>query len=60
MRSDGLTQKTPNVLLLKSPHPSPLSAHRGFLGNGHFAKANEWLEDPKRYGPGGGIKWDAL
>ncbi|KIJ17134.1 hypothetical protein PAXINDRAFT_73511 [Paxillus involutus ATCC 200175] len=30
-------------LVLKSAHPSPLSAHRGFLGNGHFKKANEWL-----------------
>lgn len=30
-------------LVLESPHPSPLSAHRGFLGNGHFSKANEWL-----------------
>lgn len=31
-------------LILKSPHPSPLSAHRGFLGNGHFKKANEYLK----------------
>lgn len=31
-------------LVLKSPHPSPLSAHRGFLGCGHFSKANTWLE----------------
>lgn len=31
-------------LVLQSPHPSPLSAHRGFLGNGHFKKANEYLE----------------
>lgn len=31
-------------LVLESPHPSPLSAHRGFLGNGHFKKANEYLE----------------
>lgn len=53
-------QKTPNVLLLKSPHPSPLSAHRGFLGNGHFAKANAWLEEPTRYGRGGGIRWGDL
>lgn len=30
-------------LVLKSPHPSPLSAHRGFFGNRHFSKANEWL-----------------
>ncbi len=30
-------------LVLKSPHPSPLSAHRGFFGNGHFSKTNEYL-----------------
>jgi uracil-DNA glycosylase len=31
-------------LILRSVHPSPLSAHRGFLGCGHFAKANAYLE----------------
>lgn len=30
--------------LLKSTHPSPLSAHRGFLGSNHFSKCNELLE----------------
>lgn len=30
--------------VLKSPHPSPLSAHRGFFGNGHFAKTNHALK----------------
>ncbi|MBM9548843.1 uracil-DNA glycosylase [Leptospira sp. 201903074] len=30
-------------LVLKSPHPSPLSAYRGFLGNKHFSKTNEYL-----------------
>ena len=30
-------------LVLQSPHPSPLSAHRGFIGNGHFSKANDYL-----------------
>jgi uracil-DNA glycosylase len=29
--------------VLESHHPSPLSAHRGFLGNGHFSKTNELL-----------------
>lgn len=29
--------------ILTAPHPSPLSAHRGFLGCGHFAAANQWL-----------------
>ena len=31
-------------LVLSSPHPSPLSAHRGFLGNRHFSKANHYLQ----------------
>lgn len=31
--------------VLKSPHPSPLSAHRGFLGNGHFSLTNQYLVD---------------
>ncbi|HEY8942065.1 MAG TPA: uracil-DNA glycosylase [Cellvibrio sp.] len=30
-------------LILKAPHPSPLSAHRGFIGCGHFSKANHYL-----------------
>jgi uracil-DNA glycosylase len=30
-------------LVLKAPHPSPLSAHRGFFGCGHFSKANTRL-----------------
>ena len=29
--------------VLKSVHPSPLSAHRGFFGNRHFSKTNQWL-----------------
>ena len=30
--------------VLQAPHPSPLSAHRGFLGCGHFSKANDYLK----------------
>lgn len=30
--------------VLESPHPSPLSAHRGFLGCGHFVAANQYLD----------------
>jgi hypothetical protein len=30
--------------VLKAPHPSPLSAHRGFLGCRHFSMANEYLQ----------------
>lgn len=32
-------------LVLKAPHPSPFSAHSGFLGCKHFSKTNEYLKD---------------
>lgn len=32
-------------LVLKAPHPSPLSAHRGFLGCKHFSACNEYLSN---------------
>jgi uracil-DNA glycosylase len=32
-------------LVLTAPHPSPLSAHRGFFGCRHFSKANHYLEE---------------
>ncbi len=32
-------------LVLTAPHPSPLSAHRGFIGCGHFSQANKYLVD---------------
>ena len=31
-------------LVLRSVHPSPLSAHRGFFGNHHFSRANAYLQ----------------
>lgn len=34
---------TSRNLVLKSAHPSPLSAHRGFFGNKHFSKTNDYL-----------------
>ncbi|PRX08080.1 UNVERIFIED_ORG: uracil-DNA glycosylase [Martelella mediterranea] len=34
---------TSRHLVLKSPHPSPLSAHNGFFGCRHFSKANQFL-----------------
>jgi len=40
-------------LVLTAPHPSPLSAHRGFFGCRHFSKANTWLVE---HG-GRPIKW---
>ncbi len=51
---DYAQQKGRNIdankhLVLKSPHPSPLSAHRGFFGNKHFSKTNDYLiEHQKR------------
>lgn len=40
-------------LILKAVHPSPLSAHRGFMGCGHFGEANKYLSS-KELTP---IKW---
>ena len=34
----------PKHLILEAPHPSPLSAYRGFFGCGHFSKTNEFLK----------------
>lgn len=34
----------PTHLVLESPHPSPLSASRGFFGNNHFLKVNDFLK----------------
>ena len=33
-----------NHLIIEGPHPSPLSAHRGFFGSKPFSRANEFLE----------------
>jgi uracil-DNA glycosylase len=43
-------------LVLQSVHPSPYSAHKGFLTCGHFKKTNDWLA--KRYGVDGVINWN--
>ncbi len=40
----GAIIDTTKHLVLKAPHPSPLSAYRGFLGCKHFSKANEYLK----------------
>ena len=40
-------------LILTAPHPSPLSAHRGFLGCQHFSQANAFLEAHGR----GAVDW---
>jgi uracil-DNA glycosylase len=36
---------TKKHIILEAPHPSPLSAHRGFLGCGHFSKTNALLRE---------------
>ena len=43
-----------NNLILKSVHPSPLSAHRGFLGCKHFSQCNEYLSQHNKVM----INWD--
>ena len=35
----------PKHLILEAPHPSPLSAYRGFFGCNHFSQANHFLEE---------------
>ena len=49
----GAVIDTDRHLVLKAPHPSPLSAHRGFLGCRHFSQANSWLESMGR----GAVDW---
>jgi len=39
-----LIAQNKNHLVLEAPHPSPLSAHKGFLGCKHFSKANQFLQ----------------
>jgi uracil-DNA glycosylase len=51
MRVPGLASS--HHLVLTAPHPSPLSAHRGFLGCRHFSKANAFLAEHGR----GTIDW---
>ena len=43
-RKKGINIDRSKHLVLESPHPSPLSAYRGFFGCKHFSKANDWLD----------------
>ena len=43
-RSKKAMLNNPNHLILEAPHPSPLSAYRGFFGCRHFSQANAFLE----------------
>ena len=44
-QTKGRLIDTHRHLVLKAPHPSPLSAYRGFIGCGHFSKTNNWLRE---------------
>lgn len=43
LKDNGIDAST--HLILNGPHPSPLSAYRGFFGCQHFSKANTWLRE---------------
>ncbi|MCH2487639.1 MAG: uracil-DNA glycosylase, partial [Erythrobacter sp.] len=43
----------PRHLVIASPHPSPLSARRGFIGSRPFSRANAFLEETGR----GAVDW---
>jgi len=43
-RSKSKMLTNPNHLVLEAPHPSPLSAYRGFFGCRHFSRANDFLK----------------
>ena len=49
----GYTVDRQRHLVLESAHPSPFSAHRGFLGNRHFSKTNKYLKSVGR----GEVNW---
>ena len=42
-QTKGRILNNPNHLVLKAPHPSPLSAYRGFFGCRHFSQCNDFL-----------------
>lgn len=42
-QAKGKVIDTQRHRVLRAPHPSPLSAHRGFVGCGHFSAANQYL-----------------
>ena len=54
-KAEVISRLPPEHLILEAPHPSPLSAHRGFIGCGHFVEVNRWLasrgEEPVQWWP---------
>ena len=57
-RIDSIGVDKTKHCVLRTVHPSPLSAARGFFDCQHFLKANEWLRN--RYGVEGEVEWDCL
>lgn len=57
-RVDSIGLDKSKHCILRSVHPSPLSAARGFFECKHFIKTNQWLRD--RYGVEGEVEWDCL
>jgi len=57
-RVDSLGLDKSKHLVLRSVHPSPLSASKGFFECKHFIKTNDWLRT--RYGVEGEVEWDCL
>jgi hypothetical protein len=57
-RVDSIGVNKTKHCILRSVHPSPLSATKGFFECKHFIKANEWLRN--RYGVEGEVEWDCL
>lgn len=53
--ANDFQKKTSKHLVLRSVHPSPLSASRGFFNCGHFRKTNDWLT--ATYGSASVIDW---
>lgn len=47
IKKKTLISKTNGHLILEAPHPSPLSAYRGFFGCKHFSKTNAFLRSKK-------------
>ena len=47
-QNKGKLIDTRRHLVLKAPHPSPLSAYRGFIGCGHFSRTNAYLREHEK------------
>ena len=55
-RSKKKLIKNKNHLVIEGPHPSPLSAHRGFFGSKPFSRANKFLMERGIHSPSWEVK----